>query len=313
MIRLSPEVAQALAQKSAVVALESTVITHGLPYPTNIATALAMEEAIREAGAIPATIGILAGEVWVGLSAEQIAQLASQSDVRKVSRRDLPIVQAQKAYGATTVAGTMVIAHHAGIELFATGGIGGVHRGHPFDVSADLLELGRTPMTVVCSGAKSILDLVATREVLETQGVTVVGYQSADFPAFFTRRSGLPVDVQVESAQEVAELIQARREWGLQSATLVTVPVPTNAELSAEQVEQAIAQATAEADDQGIRGAAITPYLLQRLVALTDGATLQANTALLRNNARVAAEIGRILCQKPLSQGKAVAFSLTSP
>ena len=300
MIRLSPEVAQALAQKSAVVALESTVITHGLPYPTNIATALAMEEAIREAGAIPATIGILAGEVWVGLSAEQIAQLASQSDVRKVSRRDLPIVQAQKAYGATTVAGTMVIAHHAGIELFATGGIGGVHRGHPFDVSADLLELGRTPMTVVCSGAKSILDLVATREVLETQGVTVVGYQSADFPAFFTRRSGLPVDVQVESAQEVAELIQARREWGLQSATLVTVPVPTNAELSAEQVEQAIAQATAEADDQGIRGAAITPYLLQRLVALTDGATLQANTALLRNNARVAAEIGRILCQKPL-------------
>ncbi|MCO5185756.1 MAG: pseudouridine-5'-phosphate glycosidase [Anaerolineae bacterium] len=298
-VDIQSEVADVLSTGGPVVALESTVITHGLPYPANVETALAMEQAVRDGGATPATVAIMDGRIKVGLSAETIDQLAQlpSDNVRKCSRRDLPIVIARGENGATTVAGTMIIADRVGIELFATGGIGGVHRGHPFDVSADLAELGRTPVTVVCSGAKSILDLAATRELLETNGVAVVGYGTDEMPAFFTCSSGLPVDVRVDSAEDVAALIRARRKFGLETATLVTVPVPNGEGMDSAEMEAAIAQATRESDAQGIHGAAATPWLLSRLVELTDGRTLQANTALLRNNGFVAGQIASALSE----------------
>lgn len=292
-IHIHPEVREALAAGQPVVALESTLITHGLPYPDNVQTAVNMETAVRSGGAVPATVAILQGVIHVGLTGDQIEQLGQLAGtaVRKCSRRDLPLAVARRENGATTVAGTMIVAQMAGIELFATGGIGGVHRGHPFDVSADLLELGRTAVTVVCSGAKSILDLPATREVLETQGVPVVGYQTDEMPAFFARRSGLPVDVCMQTPQEVAEVIVARRNLGLQNGLLVTVPPPEADACDPEEVEAAITQATQEADQQGIHGPASTPWLLRRVVALTDGRSLRANTALLRHNAQIAGEI----------------------
>lgn len=293
-LTISPTLQEALAHRQPVVALESTVITHGLPYPQNVETATMMEAAVREGGALPATIGIIRGEIIVGLTAEHIEYLGRQAGketVRKCSRRDLPLIVARREDGATTVAGTMIIARMAGIELFATGGIGGVHRGHPFDVSADLIELGRTPVTVVCSGAKSILDLPATREVLETQGVAIIGYQTDELPAFFTRRSGLTADICLESAAEVATIIHARQSLQLQSGMLVTVPVPVEAALDDAEMEALIAQATEEADQLGIHGAAATPWLLNRIRELTGGRSLQANVALLRNNALVAAQI----------------------
>ncbi len=293
ILQLHPEVAGAVAAGRPVVALESTLITHGLPYPDNVATALAMETAVRAGGATPATIAICQGEIRVGLTPDEVEQLGRlpAGVVRKCSRRDLPIVMARGEWGATTVAGTIILAHQAGIELFATGGIGGVHRGHPFDVSADLLEMGRTPITVVCSGAKSILDLSATREVLETQGVTVVGYGVDELPAFYTPTSGLAVDVRVEAPAEVARLVRARRALGLSSATLVAAPPPPEAALDSIQAEDAIRQAVQEADAQGIHGPAATPWLLQRVATLTAGASLAANTALLRRNAWLAAQI----------------------
>ncbi|MEW5986786.1 MAG: pseudouridine-5'-phosphate glycosidase [Chloroflexota bacterium] len=296
-LELHPEVREALAAGRPLVALESTVITHGLPYPENLATAVALEGVARENGATPATVAILAGRIHVGLTADELEYLARRpaGAVRKCSRRDLPVALAQKLDGATTVAGTMIVAHWAGIEVFATGGIGGVHRGHPFDVSADLLELGRTPVTVVCSGAKSILDLPATREVLETQGVPVIGYGVEEWPAFFSRHSGLAVDVRLDGPREVAAVIQARRRLGLPAGILVSVPAPMEAALDGEAAEVAIAQATAEAAAQGIVGPAATPWLLARLVELTDGRSLAANVALLQNNARVAAEIAAAL------------------
>jgi pseudouridine-5'-phosphate glycosidase len=300
LLSISPSLQEALADKRPVVALESTVITHGLPYPENVETAMRMESAVHAGGALPATIGIIAGEIMVGLSADQIEYLgrqAGQATVRKCSRRDLPLVIARREDGATTVAGTMIVAHMAGIELFATGGIGGVHRGHPFDVSADLIELGRTPVTVVCSGAKSILDLPATREVLETQGVAVIGYQTDELPAFFTRRSGLPADVCLDSTVQVAAVIHARQLLDLQSGLLVTVPVPAGAALDEDEMEAFIAQAAAEADARGIHGAAATPWLLNRVRELTDGRSLEANVALLRNNATIAAQIAAELCE----------------
>lgn len=296
-LAIRPEVAAALADRRPIVALESTLITHGLPYPANVATALAMEAAVREGGAIPATIAIIAGAVCVGLTKDEIAwlgQLPAES-VRKCSRRDLPIVVARRQHGATTVAGTMIVAHMAGIELFATGGIGGVHRGHPFDVSADLLELGRTPVTVVCSGAKSILDLPATREVLETHGVTVIGYGVDEWPAFFSRRSGLAVDVRLETPAEVAALITARRALGLPMGTLVGVPAPLEAAMGDDSAENAIQQAVIEAEAQGIHGPAATPWLLRRVAELTGGASLKANTALLQHNAYIAAQCATAL------------------
>ena len=303
-LQFHPDVKAALDTHQPIVALESTVITHGLPYPENVAVATGMEQAIRDHGAVPATIAILDGTIFVGLSAEQIERLAQMpgDQVRKCSRRDLPLVVATGGNGATTVAGTMIIAQLAGIELFATGGIGGVHRGHPFDVSADLTELGRTPVTVVCSGAKSILDLAATREVLETQGVPVLGYQTDEMPAFFARSSGFDVDMRVDSAETVAQIVLARRQLGIETATLVTVPVPEGMEMTGDSAEKAAIQAQAEADAQGIHGAASTPFLLKRLVELTEGASLRANLALLKNNAAVAAQIAVSLTKNLATQ-----------
>ena len=294
-----PQIQEAIQENKPVVALESTVITHGLPYPDNVNTAVSMETAVRAGGAIPATIAIIQGQIHIGLTGEQIEYLGQQAgkEVRKCSRRDLPLAIANGEDGATTVAGTMILAHLAGIELFATGGIGGVHRGHPFDVSADLAELGRTPVTVVSSGAKSILDLPATREVLETQGVTVIGYGVDEMPAFFSRHSGLPVDTRMDTPEAVAQAILARRQLNLQSGMLITVPVPDNAAGDPEEMEAAIIQATQEADEQGIHGPASTPWLLSRVVELTKGRSMQANTALLQNNGRVAATIATALSQ----------------
>lgn len=253
-----------------------------------------MEEAVRSGGGVPATVAVLSGTVVVGINhdeVEYLGKLAGKGSVRKCSRRDLPIAIALGEDGATTVAGTMIVAHKAGIELFATGGIGGVHRGHPFDISADLRELGKTPVTVVSSGAKSILDLPATREVLETEGVTIVGYGVDELPAFFARSCGLPVDVRLDTPEQVAALICARRQFGLLGGTLVTVPAPEEACMDEEEAEQAAAQAAREADEAGIRGPASTPWLLRRVVEITDGRSMTANTALLRNNGRVAAQI----------------------
>lgn len=296
-LKIQDEIRDALHDGRAVVALESTVITHGLPYPHNVQTALDMEAAVRRGGAIPATIAIIEGEICVGLTTDQIEYLAQQpaAQVRKCSRRDLPLVLALKETGSTTVAGTMILAHLAGIELFATGGIGGVHRGHPFDVSADLLELGRTPVTVVCSGAKSILDLPLTCEVLETNGVPILGYGTDYLPSFFSQQTDLPVTVRVDTPQTAAQIIRQRQNLALQSGTLITVPVPADAELPREQAETAILQATAEADEKGIHGAAATPWLLSRLVELTEGQSMKANIALLQNNGFVAGQIAAAL------------------
>lgn len=292
-----PEVEAALANGQPVVALESTVIAHGLPYPQNVETAVLMETAVRQGGAIPATIAILHGKIHIGLTQTQIEYLGTQPNVRKCSRRDLPLAIAQQTHGATTVAGTMILAHMAGIELFATGGIGGVHRGHPFDISADLTELGQTPVTVVCSGAKSILDLPATREVLETNGIPVLGYGTDDMPAFYARHSGLPVDIRLDTPDEVAAVIHARRQLKLQTGILVTVPVPQAAAGNEAEMEAAIAQAIKEADAANIHGPAATPWLLRRIVELTNGQSLRANIALLQNNGRVAAQIAQALSQ----------------
>jgi len=298
----------------AAVALESTVISHGLPYPHNIQLALRLEEIVRACGATPATIGIIGGQIVVGLDRGQIEHLATAPGVRKVSRRDLPIVVARKLDGATTVATTAWAAHRAGIRVFATGGIGGVHRTRPTndegrttslqpsaflstDISADLPELAQTPILVVCAGAKAILDLPATLEWLETHGVTVVGYGTDRFPAFYNRDSGLPVDVRADTPAEVAALFRAQRALGLPCGMLVTVPIPAEFEPPAEQMEAAIAQALAEAEAQGIKGKAMTPFLLARVSALTGEASLRANLALLENNARVAAEIAVALGQ----------------
>ena len=273
------------------VALESTLITHGLPRPKNLEVARALESAVREGGAVPATIAILGGQITVGLTDEQLVYLAGAQDVRKCSRRDLPIVVGRREDGATTVAGTMMAAHMAGIRVFATGGIGGVHRGHPSDVSADLLELGRTPVTVVCAGAKAILDLPLTLEVLETQGVPVIGYGTDEFPAFYSRSSGLPVDVCCDTPEEIAAIAQARDALELPGGILVAVPIPTEDELPSSEAETAIGRALVEAEAQGITGKAVTPFLLARVSELTGETSLRANVALLLNNARVAAAI----------------------
>ena len=274
------------------VALESTLITHGLPRPRNLEVARAMEATVRESDSVPATIAILGGQITVGLTDDQLAYLAEAENVRKCSRRDLPIVLARGEDGATTVAGTMMVSQMAGIRVFATGGIGGVHRGRPFDVSADLIELGRTPVTVVCAGAKAILDLPLTLEVLETQGVPVIGYGVDEFPAFYTRSSGLPIDTRCDTPEEVAAIVRAARDTlGLAGGTLVTVPIPEDDELPAGEAEAAITRALAEADAQGIQGKAVTPFLLARVSELTGEASLRANVTLLLNNARVASAI----------------------
>jgi pseudouridine-5'-phosphate glycosidase len=292
-LTLSRDVAAALADGRPVVALESTLITHGLPYPANVETALAMEDAVRASGAQPATIAVLGGRLTVGISADDIESLASRpaGQVRKCSRRDLPIVVGLGADGATTVAGTMIVAHMAGIRVCATGGIGGVHRGHPFDVSADLVELGRTPVAVVCSGAKSILDLPLTLEVLETHGVPVIGLGTDALPAFYARSSGLPIDARIETPEDAARIIAAHQRLGASHGMLFTVPVPDGYELASDVAEDAIGQATREADERGIHGKAVTPFMLARVAELTEGAARRANLALLVNNARVGGRI----------------------
>jgi pseudouridylate synthase len=298
-LHYSEEVLAAVETGRPVVALESTLITHGLPYPENRNTALAMETAVRDSGAIPATIAVLKGKLTVGVSEAEIERLAQSpyGSVRKCSRRDLSIAVGLGEDGATTVAGTMIVAALAGLKIFATGGIGGVHRGHPFDVSADLIELGRTPVAVVCSGAKSILDLPLTMEVLETQGVPVIGYGTDTLPAFYTRSSGLPVDARVDTPEQAARVIAAARRLNLGHGLLLTVPVPEADTLDAEHAETAIRQATEEAEATGVQGKAVTPFILQRVLELTGGESRKANTSLLINNARTAGLIAVALAE----------------
>jgi pseudouridine-5'-phosphate glycosidase len=296
-IQISPEIEAALNMNQAVVALESTVIAHGLPRPQNLETALRLEQIVRDNGSTPATIAVLGGELCVGLDRQQLEHLATSREIRKLSTRDLAVAVAHEWDGATTVASTMWIAQRAGIKVFATGGIGGVHRGSLPDVSADLPELMRTPMIVVCSGAKIVLDLPATREWLETFGVTVVGYGCDEMPAFYSRQSGLPVDVRCDSPQEVIRLFKTQRELGVAGALLVTVPVPTAAEIPPEELRRILDQSLLDAEESHIAGRDLTPFLLARMAALSEGTTLRANIALLGNNVLVAARIASELSQ----------------
>ncbi len=273
------------------VALESTVITHGLPQPVNLEIAREMQEAVRAGGAEPLMMAVLAGETQVGLSDTQLEDLAARAEVRKCSLRDLPIIRQTGEYGGTTVSATLFLALRAGIPVFATGGIGGVHRGDAMDISADLPALAQLPGTVVCAGAKSILDLPRTRERLETDGVTVLGWQCDEFPAFYSRESGMAVDQRVESAAEVASMMRERDRLGLKQSILVTVPCPQSAAVPWAEMEDAIADAETAAIAQGIMGKELTPFLLNRLAEATQGRSLAANRALLSNNARVAAQI----------------------
>lgn len=277
------------------VALESALITHGFAYPRNAQVAREMAQAVRECEAQPCIIAVLGGQVRIGLHDDEIEALARAKDVRKCSTRDLGILIGMGLDGGTTVAATMFLAAKHGIGVFATGGIGGVHRGHPFDVSADLIELSRTPVTVVCAGAKALLDLPLTFERLETLGVPVIGYQTDEIPAFYTRRSGLRADIRAETPQDVARIVRARRALGLPGGELVCAPVPREAELSREVAEEAIIEAQRRADEAGICGPAATPFMLDQIAKLTGGASVRANVALLTNNARIAAHIARAM------------------
>ena len=291
LFQVGEEVRDAVAEGRPVVALESTVISHGLPRPQNLETARRLEQVVREGGAVPATVAVFGGRMCVGLEESQLARLAEGEGVRKVSRRDLALVVARGEDGATTVAGTLWIASRAGLRVFATGGIGGVHRGQLPDISADLPELARTPMTVVCSGAKSVLDLPATREWLETHGVCVLGFGCEELPAFYTRRSGLPVDERADTADDVARVARARDRLGLEAALVVTVPVPEGFEVDEQVMEESLSEALSVASARGVTGRALTPFLLAHMSWRSGGATLRANVALLENNARVAAEV----------------------
>ena len=289
---IAPEVAQALAEGRPVVALESTIISHGMPYPQNVQTALAVEQIVRESGAVPATIAIIGGRLKAGLSAAEIEYFGKKGmAITKASRRDLPILVARGKDGACTVATTMMIAHMAGIPVFATGGIGGVHRGAEttMDISADLEELAQTPVMVVCAGAKSILDLGLTLEYLETKGVPVIGYGTEELPAFYTRKSGFGVDYRLDTPTELAAAFHAQREMGLKGGMLVTNPIPEEYAMDADVINKAIDQAIAECSAQGIHGKATTPFLLARVKDLTGGDSLSSNIQLVFNNARVAA------------------------
>jgi len=301
---LSPEVSDALQSHRPVVALESTVITHGLPWPQNLELARRMEATLRAGGACPATIAILKGEIKVGLSDAELEYLAQAKGVMKVSRRDYPLAVAQRCDGATTVAGTMIAAHWAGIQVFATGGVGGVHRrvalatatpGADLDISADLPELARTPVLVVCAGVKAILDLPATLEWLETHGVPVIGYGTDEFPAFYSRESGLRLEARADTPEQAAAIVQTMWDLDFMSGALLCVPVPEEAAKPRADMERAISQALSDAAAAGIKGKAVTPYLLSCIAELTHGESLAANLALLENNARVAAEVARVI------------------
>ena len=297
---IHPEVAAAIRDGKPVVALESTIISHGMPYPQNVETALNVERIIRENGAVPATIAIIGGRLKAGRSAEEIEYFGKKGQaIHKASRRDLAVLCARGEDGATTVTTTMIIAHMAGIKIFATGGIGGVHRGAEttMDISADLEELGQTPVMVVCAGAKSILDLGLTLEYLETKGVPVIGYGTEELPAFYTRQSGFGVDYRIDTPAELAAAFKAQHELGLKSGMLVTNPIPEEFSMPKAAIDTAINQAIAEAKEKGIHGKATTPFLLARVAELTGGNSLASNIRLVYNNAKVAAQTAAEYCR----------------
>ncbi|MDZ4655669.1 MAG: pseudouridine-5'-phosphate glycosidase [Coriobacteriia bacterium] len=296
-IDIAPLVAESLATGMPVVALESTIISHGFPYPANVECAREAERIVREEGAVPATIAIVGGRPTVGLSDEQIEHFGTTPGIAKASRRDIALLVARGVDGATTVAGTMLIAAMAGIRVFATGGIGGVHRGAPatFDISADLIELSRTDVAVVCAGAKSILDIGLTLEYLETHGVPVIGYRTDEFPAFYTRSSGFGVDAKAETAEEIAALLRAKRGLSLGGGVVIANPIPVQYELDQQMLDGVIDSALAEAEEQGVHGTGVTPFLLARIHELTGGASEEANKQLVYSNVRLAAQIAASL------------------
>ncbi|MFW5718813.1 MAG: pseudouridine-5'-phosphate glycosidase [Halanaerobium sp.] len=292
-LEIREDVKKAIEAGKAVVALESTIIAHGMPYPENIETALEIEEIIRENGAVPATVGIIDGRIKVGLTKEEVEFLGKSDEVIKVSRRDFPVVLAEKKHGATTVAGTMIAADLAGIKVFVTGGVGGVHRGaeKSFDVSADLEELKKTSVAVIAAGAKSILDLGLTLEKLETFGVPVLGYQTEELPAFYSRHSGFEVDYKLQSPEQTADILKAKWDIGLEGGVLIANPVPEADEIEYTVINEKIEQALTEAEEKGIRGKKLTPFLLDRIKEISDGKSLKTNISLVRNNAVVGAKI----------------------
>lgn len=293
MFDINPEVKKALDNGDAVVALESTIISHGMPYPRNVETAIKCENIIREHGAVPATIGIINGRIKIGLTQEEIEYMGKAKEVAKVSRRDYPFIVAKKMDGATTVAGTMIAAKLAGIKVFVTGGIGGVHRGAEtnFDISADLQELAKTNVAVICAGAKSILDIGLTLEYLETNGVPVVGFGTEEFPAFYTRKSGFGVDYKVDEPKQVAEALKAKWDLGLNGGMVIGNPIPTEHEMDYDTINTAIADALKEADELGVKGKKITPFLLDKIKTITAGKSLDSNIELVYNNAVVGSKI----------------------
>ncbi|MDR3496829.1 MAG: pseudouridine-5'-phosphate glycosidase [Ancalomicrobiaceae bacterium] len=300
IVELSEEVAAAKAAGRGIVALESTIITHGLPWPQNLEVAEAVEATVRQRGAVPATIAVIAGRVHAGLSHDEIVALAQADDCLKLSRADLAYAVAKQRNGSTTVAATMIVARLAGISVFATGGIGGVHKGasESFDISADLEELARTEVTVVAAGAKAILDLPKTLEYLETKGVPVVGWGTDEFPAFWSRASGLPVPLRLDTADEFADFVAARRRLGTTGGIFVANPIPPEFEISREAIEAVIAEAVADAQAAGIKGKQVTPYLLSRMFDLTEGRSLVANRALILNNAALAADLAKAIAAR---------------
>ena len=298
-MKINPEVLEALLNNKPVVALESTIISHGMPYPKNVETALRVEQVIRDHGAIPATIGIIDGEPIVGMTPEEIELFGKTKGIAKASRRDLPVIYAKKMWAATTVASTMIIAAQAGIEVFVTGGIGGVHRGaqETMDISADLQELAKTNVTVICAGAKAILDLPLTLEYLETMGVPVLGFQTNELPAFYSRKSGLKVDYSIQDYQEAAKIILEKRRNNLMGGILITNPIPEKFAMDDNIINNAIEKALKMAEQQGIKGKETTPFLLKTIVELTGGDSLESNIQLVLNNAAVGAEISKEVCK----------------
>ena len=298
-MKINPIVLEALKNNKPVVALESTIISHGMPYPKNVETALRVEQVIREHGVVPATIGIIDGEPVVGMTPDEIELFGKKKGILKASRRDLPVIYAKKLWAATTVSSSMILANQAGIEVFVTGGIGGVHRHaqESMDISADLTELGKTNVTVVCAGAKAILDLPLTLEYLETMGVPVLGYQTKELPAFYTRHSGLNVDYEIKDPKEAAQIIFEKRKNNLQGGILITNPIPEQYAMDDAIINDAIEKALKMADEQGVKGKEITPFLLKTVVDLTGGESLESNIQLILNNAAVGAEIAKEVCK----------------
>lgn len=298
-MKINPEVLEALKNNKPVVALESTIISHGMPYPKNVDCALKVEKEIRDAGAVPATIGIIEGEPIIGMTPEEIEEFGKRKGIKKVSRRDLPIVVSQKLWGATTVSATMILAERAGIEFFVTGGIGGVHRGatETFDISADLDELGKTNVTVICAGPKAILDLHLTMEYLETKGVPVLTYNSEYLPAFFTPTSDIKVEYNMKTPEEIAKVVKAKREYNLEGGVLICNPIPQEYALDADYINKEIDKAIEEMRKAGVHGKDETPYLLSKIVELTGGRSLETNIALVLNNARLGSLIAKAYCE----------------